>query len=87
MGWPLVSTKAVSKVIQEIDSYLADVTTTEPLDLDQDLLSRLRNLGKAGESENQILRRLLESAEYLEFMEENYRLLKEETDWTPLDEV
>ena len=52
-----------------------------------DLRDKLKSIGKKGETYNEIIERLIESSEYIEFMRENYRILDEETEWTSLDEL
>ena len=52
-----------------------------------DLRDKLKSIGKKGETYNEIIERLIESSEYIDFMRENYRILDEETEWTSLDEL
>lgn len=57
------------------------------IQLTTEVRDRLKNLGKKGETYNDIIQRLLESSEYVEFMRENYRILDTEGHWTSLDEL
>ena len=44
----------------------------------------LKLVGWKGETYDAIIRKLLRSAEYVEFMEEQYRILRTETGWLKL---
>jgi len=48
---------------------------------------RLRSLGKKGETYDQILRRLISSAEYEEFMERQYERLEDKDAFVSLGEI
>lgn len=41
----------------------------------------LKLAGRKGETYEAIIRKLLRSSEYVEFMDEQYRILRTETDW------
>ena len=44
----------------------------------------LKLAGRKGETYDMIIRKLLRSSEYVAFMEEQYRILRTETDWLRL---
>ena len=48
---------------------------------------RLQSLGKKGETYNEIIKRLLRKAAYVDFMEEQYAILDNEKNWVSLDDV
>jgi guanylate kinase len=45
---------------------------------------QLKAVGRKGETYDQIVRRLLAAAEYMQFMDEQYRILHEDQHWVPL---
>ena len=47
----------------------------------------LRSIGRKGETYEQIVRKLLKSAKYVEFMEEQYAILKGEPNWRRLQDL
>lgn len=57
------------------------VTTIQ---LDTSTREQLKAVGRKGETYDHIVRRLLASSEYSEFMEEQYRILASEKDWVRL---
>jgi hypothetical protein len=60
-------------------------TTTIPLE--KETRDRLRSLGSKGETYDQIVKRLMSIAEYEEFMEGQYKLLKDKKSFVSLDEL
>lgn len=60
-------------------------TTTIPIE--RDTRDRLRSLGKKGETYDQILKRLMSSAEYEAFMDRQYERLKDKKAFVSLDEL
>ncbi len=57
------------------------VTTIQ---LAQETREHLRAVGRKGETYDQIVQRLLKSAEYSDFMEEQYDILRREKHWIRL---
>lgn len=57
------------------------VTTVQITPETRDLL---KLAGRKGETYDAIIRKLLRSSEYVEFMEEQYRILRSETNWVRL---
>ena len=47
----------------------------------------LKSTGRKGETYDAIIRKLLRSAEYVDFMEEQYSILRKEKLWIPLKDV
>jgi hypothetical protein len=48
---------------------------------------RLKSIGRKGETYDSVIQRLLQSAQYVGFMEEQYSILKNEKNWRNLREV
>ncbi len=48
---------------------------------------RLKAEGRKGETYDEIIRRLLASTEYADFMEQQYRILREEKRWVRLADL
>lgn len=48
---------------------------------------RLQALGKKGETYNDIIKRILRKAAYVDFMEEQYAILDNEKNWVSLDDL
>ena len=48
---------------------------------------RLKVFGFKGETYDQIIRKLMEKAEYIAFMERQYKILSNKEDFVPLDEI
>lgn len=44
----------------------------------------LKSAGRKGETYDVIIRKLLRSSEYVEFIEEQYRILRSESNWVRL---
>lgn len=57
------------------------VTTIQ---LSPETREHLRAVGRKGETYDQIVQRLLKSAEYTNFMEEQYEILRREKHWVRL---
>ncbi len=47
----------------------------------------LRSFGFKGETYDQIIKRLMEKAEYVAFMERQYKILSKKDEFIPLDEI
>ncbi len=57
------------------------------IQLDRRVKERLRRLGRKGETYNEIVKRVLRKAEYVEFIEEQYAILDSEENWVRLDDL
>jgi hypothetical protein len=62
-------------------AYVMAVTTIQ---LSPDTREHLKAVGRKGETYDQIVRRLLRAAEYSDFMDEQYDLLRREKNWVRL---
>jgi len=60
---------------------------TTTIQIDTETRDILKSLGKKDETYNDIIRKLIEKARYVEFMEENYQILETENNWANLDEL
>jgi len=54
------------------------------IQLDPSTRDQLKAVGRKGETYDHIVRSLLATSEYADFMEEQYDLLKNEKHWVPL---
>lgn len=54
------------------------------IQLSPETREHLRAVGRKGETYDQIVQRLLKSAEYSDFMEEQYEILRREQHWVRL---
>jgi len=48
---------------------------------------RLQAIGRKGETYNDIIKKLIRKAAYVDFMEEQYSILDNEKSWVSLDEL
>ena len=55
------------------------------IQVDKNIRDLLRSFGRKGETYNEIISKLIQRARYVEFMEENYRILDTEENWVSLD--
>jgi hypothetical protein len=60
------------------------VTTIQLTPQTRDLL---RAVGRKGETYDAIVRKLLRSSQYMDFMEEQYEILRKETRWVKLQDL
>jgi predicted CopG family antitoxin len=60
---------------------------TITIQLESKIVEKLKALGKKGESYDDIIQRLIEKANYEVFMREQYKILDEEDEWIPIDEL
>jgi hypothetical protein len=60
------------------------VTTVQITPQTRDLL---KAVGRKGETYDAIIRKLLKSAEYVDFMDEQYRILRGERGWVNLKDL
>ena len=61
--------------------------TITTIQVEQTVRKRLQALGRKGETYNEIIKKLLRKAAYVDFMEEQYSILDSEKNWVPLDEL
>jgi predicted CopG family antitoxin len=61
--------------------------TTIAIPLESELVEKLKALGKKGETYSDIIRRLIDTVSYEEFMRVQYKILDGEDEWVPLDEL
>jgi hypothetical protein len=60
---------------------------TTTIQVNKSIKELLKSFGRKGETYNEIITKLIERARYVEFMQENYRILDTETNWVKLDEL
>ena len=63
---------------------MGEITT---IPVRKDTRDMLKSFGRKGETYDQILRELMKNAEYVKFMETQYRILENKEDFIPLDEI
>jgi ribose 1,5-bisphosphokinase PhnN len=66
---------------------MAAESSITTIQLEVGVRKRLQSLGRKGETYNDILKRLLRKASYVDFMEEQYVILDNEKNWVPLDDL
>jgi len=57
------------------------------IQIETDLRDRLRSLGSKGETYGEIIKKLIDKANYVQFMKESYDILENEDRWVLLDEL
>jgi len=62
-------------------------TAITTIQLELDVRKRLQSLGKKGETYNDIIKRLIKKAAYVDFIEEQYAILDNEKNWVSLDDL
>ena len=68
-------------------SEYSDKMETTTIQVDTRIRDLLRSFGRKGETYNEIIQNLIERAKYVDFMEENYRILDSKKNWISLDEL
>ena len=63
---------------------MGDITT---IPLQKCTRDRLKSIGSKGETYDKIIVRLLENADYIDFMERQYQILSRKDEFVPLDEI
>lgn len=63
------------------------MTETTTIQLEMGIRDLLQSFGRKGETYNDIIKKLIKKARYVDFMEEQYEILKNEKNWIPLDEL
>jgi len=61
--------------------------TTITIQLESEIVEKLKALGKKGDSYDDIIQRLIEKVNYEVFMREQYKILDEEDEWVLIDEL
>ena len=60
---------------------------TTTIQVEREVKDILKKMGRKGDTYNEIIKRLIKRSEYIEFMEEQYRILNGEKEWTSIDEI
>ena len=60
---------------------------TTTIQVEREVKDVLKKMGRKGDTYNEIIKRLIKRSEYIEFMEEQYRILNGEKEWTSIDEI
>jgi len=60
---------------------------TTTIQVEREVKDVLKKMGRKGDTYNEIIKRLIKRSGYIEFMEEQYRILNGEKEWTPIDEI
>jgi len=60
---------------------------TTTIQVEREVKDVLKKMGRKGDTYNEIIKRLIKRSEYVEFMEEQYRILNGEKEWTSIDEI
>ena len=63
---------------------MGEITT---IPLNKNTREKLKKFGFKGETYDQIIKRLMENAGYIAFMERQYGILSDKSDFLPLDEI
>jgi len=63
------------------------MTSTTTIQVTTQIRDLLKSFGSKGETYNDIIERLVERANYVQFMRENYDILDKERNWVSLDEL
>lgn len=61
--------------------------TTTTIQVESRTRDQLRNLGRKGETYDEVIGRLIKQAQYAAFMEDQYAILKGDRRWVPLDDL
>jgi len=60
---------------------------TTTIQVEKEVKDILKKMGRKGDTYNEIIKRLIKRSEYIEFMEEQYKILHGEKEWTSIDEI
>ncbi len=63
------------------------MASTTTIQVSTPIRDLLKSFGSKGETYNDIIERLVERANYVQFMRENYEILDKEQNWVSLDEL
>lgn len=61
--------------------------TTTTIQVELAVRKRLQAIGRKGDTYNDIIKKLIRKATYVDFMEEQYSILDNERNWVSLDEL
>ena len=77
-------------MLEETINAIANIETmrnTTTIQVEREVKDILKKMGRKGDTYNEIIKRLIKRSEYIEFMEEQYRILNGEKEWTSIDEI
>ena len=63
------------------------MTSTTTIQVTTQIRDLLKSFGSKGDTYNDIIERLVDRANYVQFMRENYEILDKERNWVSLDEL
>lgn len=66
---------------------MAMKTSMTTIQVDTGVRKRLQTLKKKGETYNDVIKRLIRKAVLVDFTEEQYAILDNESNWVPLDDL
>ncbi len=75
------------KCYSNYSHYSGSMTSTTTIQVTTQIRDLLKSFGSKGETYNDIIERLVERANYVQFMRENYDILDKERNWVSLDEL
>ena len=67
--------------------YNGSMVSTTTIQVTTQIRDLLKSFGSKGETYNDIIESLVERANYVQFMRENYEILDKEQNWVSLDEL
>ena len=77
--------KKIILALRDIDNRGVVKMTSITIQLESELAEKLKALSKKGETYSDVIRRLIDTVRYEEFMREQYTILDDEDEWIPLD--
>lgn len=63
------------------------MSETTTIQVQREVRDQLQSMGRKGETYNDIIKRIIKKARYVDFMEEQYAILDKEKNWVPLDDL
>jgi hypothetical protein len=63
------------------------MTQTTTIQLEMGIRDLLQSFGRKGETYNDIIKKLIKRARYVDLMEEQYEILENEKNWVSLDDL
>jgi hypothetical protein len=60
---------------------------TTTIQLEMGIRDVLQSFGRKGETYNEIIKKLIKKARYVDFMDEQYNILENEKNWVSLDDL
>jgi len=60
---------------------------TTTIQVEKEVKDILKKMGRKGDTYNEIIKRLIKRSEYIEFMEEQYKILHDEKEWKSIEEI